>query len=215
MEKSFRTFVRPFQVFGHTISLIFISLMFTACGRDFSQTLESAQKSFDEKNFVGVIDTVNNGLPAWKESDGNEKKGRAYELLGRAYHQLRNSDKAIDAYTQAVKLSDKAYDAAYGLGNLHLARGQALLAEKSFLDALRIKPNDPLSYLGLGNSYFAQKKNTEATIAFQKVLDISPGVREAQESLNALKRPSVHSGPKLIIRNKATTKKKLQLKKRL
>lgn len=185
-----------------TITALVSLMLLVSCGKKFPDVLAKAEKAFAEKNYVDVVDVLNNGLPAWEDADGNDAKGRAYELLGNSYHQLRNTDKAIDAYTQAAALSNKTFDSAYALGNLYLVKNQPALAEKNFLDALKKKPDDPLALLGLGNSYFAQKKFPESLAAFEKVLDVSPGVCEAQESLRIIRSRSAKKSYSLPVRKK-------------
>ncbi|MCG3205085.1 MAG: hypothetical protein KCHDKBKB_01802 [Elusimicrobia bacterium] len=167
--------------------LIFFALGLTGCGKRFSASVDEAETAFSKHVYVDAIDAINNGLLKWKESDGTDLKGRAYEILGKSYHRLRNTDKAIEAYEQAVALSTRTVDSAMALGNLYLAKNQPELALKSYSAALQMKPKDPLVYLGLGNAYFAAKKIPEAVAQFEKVLDVSPGAREALEQLAVLK----------------------------
>lgn len=170
-------------------------LLLTACHKNYPKELAQAETAYAEKNYINVIDTLNRALPDWKESDGTEKKGRGYELLGNSYHQLRNPEKAIEAYNQAVQASDTAHAAAYAVGNLYLLKNQPENARKNFEAALRMKPNDPLYLLGLGNSYFALKNNAQAMAAFTKVLDVSPGVHEALESMAAIRSSASRNKP--------------------
>ena len=72
------------------------------------------------------------------------------------------------------------------------------------MDALKKKPDDPLALLGLGNSLFAEKRTEEAVAAFQKVLDVSPGVREAQEQLAAIKSHTTRKTTTLMLHPKST-----------
>lgn len=169
------------------LPLLLLIVALSGCGKKFPASVIRAEKEFSEKNYVDAIDTLNNGIPKWRESQGTDLKGKAYELLGKSYHQIHNTDKAIEAYQQAVALSNKSFDSAMALGNLHLVKNQPKMAHKSFSDALRMKPNDPLALLGMGNFYFLDKNIPEAISSFEKVLDTSPGVRDAMEQLAALK----------------------------
>jgi tetratricopeptide (TPR) repeat protein len=164
-----------------------LSFAVTGCRQDFKPFLDKAEKAFAERNYINTIDELNLGMPHWREADGDEAKARAYELLGRSYQGLRNTDKAIDAYQQAVKLSPEAFDAAYNLGNLYLLKNQPRLAMGAFQQALRSRPKDALSLLGLANSLYALERYNEAAQAFQRVIDVSPGVTEALDSLQAIR----------------------------
>jgi tetratricopeptide (TPR) repeat protein len=163
------------------------ALALTACHQDFAPFLDKAEKAFVERNYINTIDALNSGLPHWRESDGVRAKSRAFELLGRSYQALRNTDKAIDAYQQAVKLSPAAFDAAYNLGNLYFLKNQPKLALAAYQQALRSKPEDPLTILGLANSLYALERYSEASQAFQRVVEVSPGVREALDSIQAIR----------------------------
>lgn len=166
--------------------LALCSLLVAGCRQEFSAYLQKAEKSFADRNYINTIDTLNSGMPNWRESDGAIKKSRAFELLGRSYQALRNPDKAIDAYQQSVTLSPAAFDAASNLGDLYLLKSQPRLALGAYQQALRSRPNDPMAILGLANSLYGLERYPEAAQAFQRVVDVSPGVREALESLAAI-----------------------------
>src|SRR5262249_55919349 len=128
------------------------ALLLCGCERNFGDLLSEARKALAEKNYTVVIDDVNLAVPRWRDRDGVDKKSEAYELLGKSYHALKKMDQAADAYQQAVKLSNNAYDSAYALGVMHLAAFHYEQAKESFQAALRMRPDDPLALLGLGDS---------------------------------------------------------------
>ncbi len=174
------------------VKTFLILLLLAGCQKKFSDVVARAEKEFEEKNFVNVVDTLNNGMPLWNPSDGNDLKGRAFELLGKAYHQLRNTDKALEAFGQAVNVSTNTVISAVTMGNIYLAQNQPAPAERMFDKGLQMRPKDPWALLGLGNSYYAQKRYDDARETFEKVLDVSPAVREALESLMAIKAAHAH-----------------------
>ena len=88
------------------------------------------------------------------------------------------------------------------------------MAAKFFLDALKMKSNDPLANLGLGNSYYLGRKIPEAKAAFERVLDTSPGVREAQEQLAALKSLARKKTTRTVIYKRSPQKTQPQRKRR-
>lgn len=169
------------------LTLVCAGLLLAGCRKAFLPALDEANSAFAEKNYINTVDIINTSLPNWREKDGNEKKAEAYSLLGKAYHEMHNVDKSIEAYQQALSLSDNMFDAAYDMGTLLLAKRQLEQARKAFLDALRMKPNDPLALLGLGNTYFELGRKDEALEAFHKVLEVSPGVHDALENIRVLK----------------------------
>jgi tetratricopeptide (TPR) repeat protein len=175
--------MKPSWSFLLPLFLMCTVLLIAGCKKPFNQLYQKAAHSFQEKNYVDVIDTVNLGLTRWQTSDGVEEKGQAYLLLGKSYLELRKSDKAAEAFREAVKFSSNTFEAAYNLGLLYLTAGQAREALVSFQDALRMKKNDPFALIGLGNTYFSLKDYKAAQAMYQQVLDTSPGVKEAREYL--------------------------------
>lgn len=160
-----------------------VLLALSGCGRKFAPLYEQARQDFENKNYVGAVDALNLALPRWHDSDGGSAKGLAYELLGKSYHKLRNIDKASDAFEQAIVFSTAAYESAYTLGVIRLAKGQYNEAAKAFRDALRMRKDDPLALVGLGNALYALRKFDEAQVMYEQVLNTSPGVKEAMEYL--------------------------------
>jgi tetratricopeptide (TPR) repeat protein len=165
-----------------------VAFALSGCQRHLGSYLKAAHKTFAEKNYVDTIDDLNTGLNYWQKSEGLDKKAEAYELLGKSHRALRNVDKALDAYQQAAKISQTRFDVYYDMASIYLAKDFAEQAERNFREALRVKPDDPLSLLGLGNSLYAQHKNDEARAAFQRIIETSPGVKDALDSLAAMGR---------------------------
>lgn len=162
-------------------------LALSGCKKNFSMFLVEARNDFSEKNYVGTVDNINVGLLQWKDSDGTEAKAEAYQLLGASYQQLRNTDKAIESYQQAILLSTQTFLSGYSLGMLYLARSQPQDGLKAFEKALAMKKDDPSALLGRGNCLYALRRYKEAYDVYQKIIDVSPGVREALESIAILK----------------------------
>ncbi len=171
-------------------------LFLCGCQRNFNELLIEARQAATEKNYTVVIDNTQLALPRWREKDGVEKKSEAYELLGKSFHALQKLDQAADAYKQAVKHSDNAYDSAYALGVIHLASFQYEQAKDAFQAALRMKNKDPLALLGLGDSLYNLKRFDEARNVYRRVIEVSPGVSDALTNLSLIeKRRSPVSSP--------------------
>ncbi len=206
--------MRKFLLFFTAVA----SIALIGCQKHLGSYLLAAQKTFAEKNYVDTIDTLNSGLNYWQESEGVDKKAAAYELLGKSHRALRNVDKALESYQLAAKISQNRFGVYYDMASIYLTKGFAEQAEQNFREALRVKPDNPLALLGLGNSLFTQRKTDEARQAFQRILDTSPGVKDALESLSAMNKPgrktaaSKKSPPKTA--TKKTSKKKTQRAKR-
>ena len=168
--------------------ILFLSL--GGCAKKFGDLTSQAQRSFDQKLYVETVDAINLALPRWEESDGQEKKAQAYQLLGKAYHQLKKMDQAIEAYREAVQLSSQTYDSAYTLALIYLGTSQLQKAKNYFEDALRMKPDDPLALVGWGDCLYLAKDYKNAKVIYNKVLEVSPGVSTAIYNLRLIEQIS-------------------------
>jgi tetratricopeptide (TPR) repeat protein len=168
---------------------IFVVLfLLTACLSSYPTKLQKAKTKFDAKDYIGCIDVLNLALPAWQKSDGAELKAEGYQLLGKAYHALGQVGKAGDAYAQAIKTADNTYEAAYSLGILKSASSQYPQALAAFQAALRMRPNDPAALVQAGNAYYGMNDFKNAKVMYERVLDTSPGVRDAMKFLDLTNR---------------------------
>ncbi len=175
------------KLWQHRSWLIFEALLLTiiisGCARKFDPLLSRAVKSYSAQNYVETIDALSLALRNWRESDGTEKKAQATELLGKAYKEIGKFDKAMDHFSDAIEMSSNTYDSAYTLGILNLAASKPNEAIRAFKTALKMKKDDPLALVGLGNSYFSLNDFVQAQVAYNRVIETSPGVSTALESL--------------------------------
>jgi len=167
-----------------TLGILVLSI---GCGKEFQPLLEKARKDHLEGNHIGAIDAIKDGLPLWDESDGKELKGEAYQILGLSYHRIRKFDKAIEAYTQANNLSNNTYQSAYNLGLLYITSSQPKLAAKAYSKALRMKKDDPMALLGLGNVYFDLGEYQTAILNYKRIVETAPAVKDAMENISLAK----------------------------
>lgn len=178
------------------VLIILCIFVFGGCTRKFDPLFEKSQKSFSEKRYVDCIDAAHLALAKWRDSDGTENKAKAYQLLGKAYHEIKKIDKASEAYARAVELSENTYDSAYQLGVIYLASNEPQLAAKSFQDALRMINDDPMALVGLGNAYYDLEKYAKARQIYSRVIDTSPGVSQALEYIGLIDQKLASSNKK-------------------
>jgi len=181
----------------HLISLVALALVgLTACAKKFDHLLLKATQAFTQQQYVETVDATNAALMRWRESDGPDKKAQAYQLLGKAYHQLKKLDQAEEAFREATKLSDQTYDSAYALGTIYLLKKDFKKAGAAFQTALRMKKDDPLALLGLGDCFYFTGQYEQAKNFYQSVLDLSPGVRNALTNLSLVNQKLKTSDPR-------------------
>jgi type IV pilus assembly protein PilF len=97
--------------------------------------------------------------------------------LGNAYLEKREWDKAIEQYE--IVVSDLVYATPhYPLSNLGLAyyeKKEYRLAEKYFLKALKIEQDFDRALYGLGKTYMAMGRVTDAVVKLERAALVTPG----------------------------------------
>ena len=95
----------------------------------------------------------------------------AYNNRGLAYHELRQYDKAIKDFNQAIGL-DPARVAAYNnRGNSYYEKDEYQLALADFNQSLKRKPDYAKAHLNRGLVYYQMDKTDQACSDFQKACD--------------------------------------------
>jgi tetratricopeptide (TPR) repeat protein len=86
---------------------------------------------------------------------------------------------AGDAFHAALNIDPDFFDAQYNLALVWLQRGRSEDAEAMLLPLVELKPKDPDVLLAWGQSLFYQARFPEAIAAFDKILALDSGHREA------------------------------------
>jgi protein O-mannosyl-transferase len=108
-----------------------------------------------------------------------------YANLGSAYRQLGDDDKALTSYEEALRLNTNQFNAYLGLGLLQQKQGKLPEAIANFSKSVELRPTDE-GYLLLGRALEQAGRPREAISAYQEALRISPGMKEAEQGLDAL-----------------------------
>jgi len=129
----------------------------------------------------------------------------AYNSRATAYMKLKNFDKAIDDYTQAITLTPYYYLLYFTRGLAYINKAMAAYlrlapVNKSdvdhalfdFTQAITLNPKDVNSYCWRGNIYgndfFGITDLNRAIKEFEAALEIDPNHKEARENLEKLRR---------------------------
>jgi tetratricopeptide (TPR) repeat protein len=80
--------------------------------------------------------------------------------------------------TRSQPVDNSNLDDALSLANDARQAGRYEAAERGYLLAAKIAPNDPRSYLGLGHTYYSQKKFPEAEKSYARAASLSKGDSE-------------------------------------
>ena len=93
----------------------------------------------------------------------------AHMLLGSVKLRLQKNEDAVAQFTRAAQLDPRNAEAARSLGNALLTSGKVDDAERALRAAASLS-NDPQTMLALGFALARQKKNDQALLAFNQVL---------------------------------------------
>ena len=104
----------------------------------------------------------------------NPTDAEGYIQLGKAYRELGEYDKAIDAFQNAIALDDEHHHAYNNLGLVYTDLRLFALAIDMFLAALELSPGNPAFYNNLGYAYDMTDRFEEALDAFQNAIETEP-----------------------------------------
>lgn len=100
--------------------------------------------------------------------------------LGNAYMDLEKWDEAIDCYKEVLR--DLVYRPPYfplsNLGWAYYNKKEYEMAERYYLDALNLEPRFLLAMLGLGRTYIAMGRTSDATGVLEKAAETYPNTPE-------------------------------------
>jgi len=109
-----------------------------------------------------------------KPDDANAHYDRAW-----LYGTRLELDKAIEEYTQAIRLNKKFTDAYYNRGLIYSAKGRYKDAIRDFNAAIELGSMTADVYCNRGNAYFFLGKTKQALADFNRALKVSPSDADA------------------------------------
>jgi len=115
---------------------------------------------------AGNFDQVVTLLTLVVERDPKDKV--AWNLLGRAHLELRETDAAIDAFQRQIEVNPYDDSVYLGLGRAYVARQDYDRAEAAFLKQLEVNPLDKYTPSSLGALYLERHQYERAATQFEK-----------------------------------------------
>ncbi len=156
--------------------LFFIFLIFTfsaaaqtpALKTSFETGIETARRGEFEKaseTFQRVL------LSAEAEKTSDEFLAKVHFNLGVCFYRLRQTEKSVGEFNEAIRLSRREYKRAfYALGMAQSDLKNYDKAEKAFLAALKLEKSDGESWFDLGFVYLQKQEFEKAENAFQNAV---------------------------------------------
>ncbi len=110
--------------------------------------------------------------PAQLESLSNTALTQGIDLFMR-----KDFKGAIKEFQRAIGLAPQSsfsVDAAHYMADAYLALGDAKNAIKAYQTALRLNPSRDDTHLKLGNLYFSEKRFSEASVEYERAVNLWP-----------------------------------------
>jgi len=102
-----------------------------------------------------------------------------HKLLGNAYYQLGDPQKASDEFQNALRLDPKNEQVYFNLGMLYLKFHTPELARLVFEHGLKELPASPLLWMGMGLTEHLADQTDKATAALKKAIELDPAFADA------------------------------------
>jgi len=125
---------------------------------------------FIEKRFDEAIGEFRRGIAL---APNSALAVDAYNQIAQAYTQQNDSDNAIAAYQQSLRLDPTRADTRIALGNLYYFEKHYPEALREYEQAVRLDPSAPNRF-SLGQAYLAGGNYSEAESQFRRVRDMAP-----------------------------------------
>jgi len=98
----------------------------------------------------------------------------ATKYLAQTCMQLKDTDRAVDAYKRGIKLNPDRDDLRRDLGNLYYAEDRYAEALTEYQKAVRIDPGSSSNHYSLGQGYLKLEKYSAAESEFRTVFRLEP-----------------------------------------
>jgi len=105
-----------------------------------------------------------------KDAQTLAERARSHSDLGAVYLQERQYKIALEEFTIATQIDANFADAYNGLGLVHSALGQDVIAEKNFKRAIELDPKNPEARNNYGNFLCARNRIDESITEFLEAL---------------------------------------------
>lgn len=109
--------------------------------------------------------------------------GRGHYNVGLEYSARGQTDRALECYKMATKMSPSLHQPYYNLANLLAERGELREAIKHYRTAVKKNPHYDMAYNNLGVAYSKSGMVEEAISAFQKAIEINNRYPDAYNNL--------------------------------
>lgn len=107
----------------------------------------------------------------------------AHNNLGLVYKELKDYDRAIEAFKTAIKIDSKYKKPYLNIGSTYIDQGNLDMGLSYYQKALELDPYYSLAYLAIGDFYLRQKDFNQSLVNLKKALELDPDEPDIYELL--------------------------------
>ena len=126
------------------------------------------------RNAAGAEPAPGRSRAADSAPAGKSSSSQTYFDLGVRYFLAGDGQRAVDAFSRAVKINPDYADAYFNLGNAYMLLSRWAEAGRAYNRALSLNPKDGSAYNNLGRVHYAQGAYKQASENFQRAIRIHP-----------------------------------------
>jgi tetratricopeptide (TPR) repeat protein len=157
------------------------------------QTTKEIVMAYDEENAERQVsrmypDNVRIRFLRWVPQAEYGQVAQSYRRRGNTYYERGDYDRAIDDYTQAIRLEPNNGQHYGNRGVAYRDKGDYDRAIADFTQWIRLDPNNANAYRWRGRAYFQKGNFTHARTDVNRALQINPNHEQAQTLSEELRR---------------------------
>jgi tetratricopeptide (TPR) repeat protein len=133
---------------------------------DFNACLTAVSR----ENYDEAIRLCTNAIASGELS--REDLSLAYEVLGVAWYQKKDYDKAIADYSKAIEINPKSDEAYYNRGNAWYDKGDYTKAIADYTKVIEINPKDAQAYHCRGDAWGKKGNHAKAKADHDKAKEL-------------------------------------------
>ena len=123
---------------------------------------------YQKKNYTAAINYIEKSLPHYSSD------AEVLAMMGDCYKQLRQPDKALHYFLQAVSINPDMVGIYDNIGNMYYATGQLNEAKRYLLKAVEVDNKHVAAYVNLGHIFSMQDSLEKALENYTAALTINP-----------------------------------------
>ncbi|OGU72462.1 MAG: hypothetical protein A2V93_05770 [Ignavibacteria bacterium RBG_16_34_14] len=121
-----------------------------------------------------------------KDKQKSKFHGDFFFLIGEAYSQLKNSQKALYYFNEAIKIDSNFVEGYNRIGSEHMFRGELDVAENYFNKSILLDPNFAPAYSNKGSIFLMNNNLDDALFFFNKAIQINKYFATAYNNIGVL-----------------------------